>query len=319
MNSKPKDVCLVDDDEEVREVFSMFIEEHYPSVHVTEVGSAIKAFDILIHNKFDLLITDLKMPEMDGNELIRRLEEHPDQRPEHILVLTGFLGEIEDDSTHVKNISYLTKPFKENVFKAFMRKTLGLVDQEIIDQKNEEEMEEIDFTKEKAVQSELQFIEPFIDTTINFIQKISKRKVEKVSTHIRTAEKEEEHLFTGNIGSILNMTSPFIKGSMGICFEGNSYLDIFNQFNKSKEKAISHQNGGFAGHILKKIMVQAKSQLNELGYQLETSVPPGIYFGNELTLHHFYQGPVLVTTFQTKFGRFSLELMFKGTKRKSVS
>lgn len=165
-----KSFCLVDDDENVREVFTMFIEENYPEVDIVECNNGYEALEEIGRKKFDLLISDLKMPDMDGEELIRRLNQYVDTRPDHVLILTGFLGEISEETTGHRNVSYLTKPFKENVFKAFVRKNLGLVDKKTIDeQKQKELMEQLEQNKSK---SGLAFIEPFIDVTIGFIQNI---------------------------------------------------------------------------------------------------------------------------------------------------
>ncbi|MDH5581259.1 MAG: response regulator, partial [Bdellovibrionales bacterium] len=159
-------ICLVDDDENVREVFSMFIEENYPEVAITECGNGYEALDKIKDQKFDLLISDLKMPDMDGEELIGRLDQFPDTRPLNILILTGFLGEIGEGVSKQKNISFLTKPFKENVFKAYIRKNLKLIDKHTIDEANQKKMaDEMKQNKAKLQQTGLNFIEPFIDVT----------------------------------------------------------------------------------------------------------------------------------------------------------
>ena len=108
-------LCLVDDDEDLREVLVMFIEENYSDFEITECNNGYEAIEALKKDKFNLLITDLKMPDMDGEELVRRLsEERSKNLPDHILILTGFLGEISDEASKMRNISYLTKPFKQN-------------------------------------------------------------------------------------------------------------------------------------------------------------------------------------------------------------
>ena len=182
-----KRVCLVDDDEDVREVFSMFIEENYPEIEIQECNNGYEALEIIQNGKLDLLISDLKMPDMDGNELVYRLDQYPATKPDHVLILTGFLADISDETTKQKNISYLTKPFKQNVFKAYIRKNLGLIDKETLDKKRQDEaLAELEQNKEVGSKGGLDFIEPFIDVTISFIHKISQTKVRKGPVYIRT-------------------------------------------------------------------------------------------------------------------------------------
>ena len=66
---QPKKILIVDDDDTVRESLNDFLEFH--DFVVTAVASAAAALEILAKNEFDLVISDLVMPKMDGIALVK--------------------------------------------------------------------------------------------------------------------------------------------------------------------------------------------------------------------------------------------------------
>lgn len=86
---------LVDDDRDSRE-FIAFVLEQY-GAQVTKAQSADDALSILEQANFDLLISDIGMPNMDGYTLIRQIRQRsPDQSGEiPAIALTAYAGEID--------------------------------------------------------------------------------------------------------------------------------------------------------------------------------------------------------------------------------
>jgi signal transduction histidine kinase/ActR/RegA family two-component response regulator len=64
-------VLVVDDDDQSRDVVVAYLETHHASVRTA--ASAAQAFDILQHERVDVLLADVAMPGEDGYSLIRRL------------------------------------------------------------------------------------------------------------------------------------------------------------------------------------------------------------------------------------------------------
>jgi two-component system response regulator HydG len=77
-------VLVVDDEPQVRRLVAVLLGEGY---HVEGVGSATEALARLEDTSFDVVLTDLAMPEMDGIELIRRAHRRDPDTP--FLVLTA--------------------------------------------------------------------------------------------------------------------------------------------------------------------------------------------------------------------------------------
>jgi YesN/AraC family two-component response regulator len=75
------------------------------------------ALTILKEGTFDLVITDLRMPKMDGRELLKALKQDFPQLP--VVVITGYENEYdpEDDP---KPDGFLFKPFKVQQIKELL-------------------------------------------------------------------------------------------------------------------------------------------------------------------------------------------------------
>jgi CheY-like chemotaxis protein len=74
-------ILLVDDERDTLDLVTMDLTQH--GAHVTGVTSAAEALKALEHSQFDLLISDIAMPETDGYALIRqvrRLEAGKDKK-----------------------------------------------------------------------------------------------------------------------------------------------------------------------------------------------------------------------------------------------
>jgi len=66
-----KEILLIDDENDFREILAFTLENS--GFAVTEADSGIKALECMRNKSFDLIITDLLMPEMSGSELIKQV------------------------------------------------------------------------------------------------------------------------------------------------------------------------------------------------------------------------------------------------------
>ena len=83
-------VLLVEDNEDSREMLVVLFAQH--NLQTTAVASAAEAMESLETESFDILISDIGMPEADGYELIRRVRALPDDKGGRIpaIALTGY-------------------------------------------------------------------------------------------------------------------------------------------------------------------------------------------------------------------------------------
>jgi two-component system, cell cycle response regulator CpdR len=101
-------ILLAEDDDDLRRFLVKALEK---AGHVvTSFGEGASAFEEIKQATFDLLLTDIVMPEMDGIELARRAAELDPALK--IMFITGFAAvALNPDSKAPKDAKVLSKPF----------------------------------------------------------------------------------------------------------------------------------------------------------------------------------------------------------------
>lgn len=69
-----KTILLVDDHKIIRDGLKLYFEDNAYYEVAAEAPNAIEALNILKENDFDLVITDISMPEMDGIKFTQELK-----------------------------------------------------------------------------------------------------------------------------------------------------------------------------------------------------------------------------------------------------
>ena len=85
--SQPKSILVVDDDELTVKLLQKVLEAWDAKVETAENGK--EALKKLAAESFDLLVCDIRMPEMTGQELFQHVQDNGYLPPQRILFLTG--------------------------------------------------------------------------------------------------------------------------------------------------------------------------------------------------------------------------------------
>ncbi|MDE1208148.1 sigma-54-dependent transcriptional regulator [Tenacibaculum larymnensis] len=122
MPLKKENILIVDDDVHILELLHRHLQSW--NYHTYKAVSVKEAVTILRDTPIDLLITDLKMPEVDGFELVKFVSEHYPKLPK--LIVTGYPS-VQDSLEAIKSgvVAYLTKPFTKNELKTAMDDALA--------------------------------------------------------------------------------------------------------------------------------------------------------------------------------------------------
>jgi DNA-binding NtrC family response regulator len=102
-------ILVVDDEEMLRKVIHKILTKEGYDVHLASSGT--EALEILSREEIDLVITDVKMPEMDGFDLLEQMKKNYPKLG--IIVMTAF-GDAYTvrDALMLGADEYITKPFK---------------------------------------------------------------------------------------------------------------------------------------------------------------------------------------------------------------
>jgi DNA-binding NtrC family response regulator len=103
-------ILVVDDDPGVRESFRLILEDHYDVVDVPDGPSAL---DVVRASPMDLVLLDIRLPVMDGIEVLERIKAI-DERVEVILVTAVKTVRTAVAAMKLGAFDYLTKPFEED-------------------------------------------------------------------------------------------------------------------------------------------------------------------------------------------------------------
>jgi CheY-like chemotaxis protein len=102
-------VLIVDDVADVTEMISLFLK--HAGFEVTTANSAAMALQLAAERQFDLVISDIGMPEMNGYELAESLRAREDYKTIPLIAVTGYT-EYDDRGRALKHgfDAHLTKP-----------------------------------------------------------------------------------------------------------------------------------------------------------------------------------------------------------------
>jgi two-component system response regulator YesN len=122
---KEASVLFVEDEPFLRDSIGAWLSRKVKSVMCAQHGT--EALEILAANKIDLLLTDLRMPVMDGIALIKKIPK-AGPRPRLILV-TGFNDPILQEAYKLDVDAVVEKPIDRDELLRAMRSCLGDADE----------------------------------------------------------------------------------------------------------------------------------------------------------------------------------------------
>lgn len=126
VHHRKKKILAVDDDGLVRRTMELLLAE--AGYDPTVVGSGQEALDILVQKHFDLLITDIRMPGMDGLQVIQAVRDYCREMKKHPIpeiVLTAYNDEhVKESAERLGVRAFLMKPFKVDEFLAVLERHL---------------------------------------------------------------------------------------------------------------------------------------------------------------------------------------------------
>ena len=102
-------VLLIEDEESIRRVMSRILKEENDQYQITEAVDGKQGLDLLSNGQFDLVLCDIKMPKMDGIEVLKKANDEMLNIP--FIMLTGH-GNIETAVEAMKLGAYdfISKP-----------------------------------------------------------------------------------------------------------------------------------------------------------------------------------------------------------------
>jgi DNA-binding NtrC family response regulator len=114
-------ILIVDDDPGIRESFRVILEDY--QYEVLEASDGLPAIDILRASQVDLVLLDIRLPGMDGIDVLSRIKGI-DEQVEVVLVTAVKTVRTAVAAMKLGAFDYLTKPFEEDELLSVIRRAL---------------------------------------------------------------------------------------------------------------------------------------------------------------------------------------------------
>ncbi len=165
-------ILAVDDEPHLLRLLERII-THKTSYRIIITNSSLEVPKILENNQFDLMLVDLKMPGLNGMDILRMVNEQ--DRQEKVIIITAF-GSLDTaiKAFQLGAVDYIMKPFKQE-------RIISSVERWMYFQRATRKLEELDaiFTKE-----------PFSEALQEFRNEYLRRKFSKYGNNIEKIMKE---------------------------------------------------------------------------------------------------------------------------------
>jgi len=144
-NTENYRILMVDDDELVINSFERTFSDYSPQIILDKTTDAVKALKMVEENVYDIVITDLVMPDVDGIQVLRKVKElNPDTE---VILITAYSSyDSALDAMHFGAFDYIPKPFNPSELK--MRIMRAVKKRKAVVEKNQkiQEIERLCFT-----------------------------------------------------------------------------------------------------------------------------------------------------------------------------
>ena len=120
MNQEKKRILVVDDDTNILRVFKSILEKEGYMVETAETGN--DALEKIKKEKFNVCLIDVRLPDMDGTDLLLELTKEPETIK---IIITGFSSdEVGKKAADYGADDFLVKPVKAEELIATVRDRL---------------------------------------------------------------------------------------------------------------------------------------------------------------------------------------------------
>ncbi len=121
-----KSVLIVEDSATTRAMIKAFIEDMGDDFITLEADTGFEALKLLPQERFDLIITDINMPDVNGLELINFVKSNPNYQHIPIIIVTTERSNADRERGLALGAgAYVTKPFKAEELQEVIAKALN--------------------------------------------------------------------------------------------------------------------------------------------------------------------------------------------------
>tara|TARA_Y100000780_G_scaffold232018_1_gene260332 strand:- start:36623 stop:37018 length:396 start_codon:yes stop_codon:yes gene_type:complete len=119
---KGKKALVVDDEEILRELLVVQLTDK--EVEAIEASCANDAIEMLQNQVVDFIISDVRMPNGTGVDLLKAVSEMPEEIKPEIVMMTGFADLSEEEALQMGALKMFAKPFRNKDLLSYLEDNL---------------------------------------------------------------------------------------------------------------------------------------------------------------------------------------------------
>ena len=102
-------ILIIEDEDSIRRVLIKIIKNEDASFEVDDAADGLQGYDKLVESDYDLVLCDIKMPKMDGVEVLEKVQAF---KPEIPFIMISGHGELETavQAMRLGAFDYISKP-----------------------------------------------------------------------------------------------------------------------------------------------------------------------------------------------------------------
>lgn len=225
-------ILIVDDEKNSREGLKTFLESHDYDIFTAADGD--EGFQLYKQEKPDLILADIRMPGMDGVQLLEKIKHHD---PNAKVILMTAYGSVEDAVKAVKNgaFYYLTKPVNLDELQFLIKKALTSIQLETENKELRQALYQEKFEKD-AIQAKSSKMKEILKTVDQIAQSSASVLIEGESGTGKELIAHRIHQLS------VRRNQPFVAVHCAALTESLLASELFG-----------HERGAFTGAVERKI------------------------------------------------------------------
>ncbi len=263
------------------------IPARFANAQVISASDGVEALQKIGRQHFELVIASTTLPKKSGREVAEDLLGLPaDKKPTHVVLVGDKSPEAIQGHPHA--FLFIQAPIETGAFIDSIRSLIDVP------------------TGTPKAKIDVNFINPFIDSTLNVLKITANTKAEKKRVFLRPAN-EPVH---GDISGLIGIISDKYVGSMAVTFQEPCFLAVASGMLGETYTTITEEIQDVVGELCNQIFGGAKRVLNEQGYKIQPALP-AIIAGKNHTIRHTIQGTCIAVEFSSSSGTFFVEAVIK--------
>ncbi len=248
-----KQILVIDDEKELAEL----VAESVASIEGRKVFNAsnpTEAYMRSIVQRFDLIISDYRMPKTNGADLVKVIRSQKLNAHVPVIMISGYPEEVLAEMSKVHGVYILPKPFS-------MEELLKVVDEQLSYKAPKES---------KRPQFDLDVLNEFMNaanSTICTLTGLQDIKIDKPFLY------GKENSLEVDVSSLITLQTGKFRGILALCFPEVTFLKLVNGLTKGDHKEINAENRPHVGEVISLIYNQAKAALEKQGISINEGAP----------------------------------------------